>query len=473
MILEKVRIRNYRSLEDFEFKIESLSDNSSSFGLIGVNEAGKSSILTALALKDGVVNSSGERLPLIKDFNNKESAIQIDYYYELTKPELDKAKLLLNEGVTEEEKVEIDFSRFMVKTFFNPSAPSTAGYQLKIHEIKDRTKAEVIEKKLLDFAKSTMQVSVFWTAESRFLISAPIPLGDFAANPEAVSIPLKNSFFLAGIDNIEAAINKLIGDSTEVEYLQEQLGEAVTKHISSRWPGHPIKITFTITDGKINFHVRDTKTKAKAKTADQRSDGFKQFVSFLLTISAQNINKELSDTILLLDEPETHLHPKAQENLLQELIKISNKDNNNIVMFATHSIFMIDRGDLSRNYEIFKERAVTDKKRFDKKTSTYSSVTYEVFEIVSTDYHNELYSQLHARYQDADPADSNREGVKNFDNNYFHAEKKIPKNKPWKKKANECTLPTYIRNCIHHSDNGDAYTPEELKESIERMSSLL
>lgn len=473
MILEKVRIRNYRSLEDFEFEINSLNDGSSTFGLIGVNEAGKSSVLTALALKEGLTNSSSEMLPLIKDFSNKELAIQIDYTYKLNKEEIQRMKTILNEGVPTEEHLEVEFTKILIKVFFNPSSPSSAGYQLKIFELKDRAKADIVEKKLLDFARDLMQTSVFWTAESRFLISAPIALAEFASSPDTVSIPLKNSFMLAGVDDIPAAVNKLTGDSTEVEFLEEQLGEAVTKHISTRWPGHPIKITFSITDGKINFHVKDTKTKARAKTADQRSDGFKQFISFLLTVSAQNTNKELSNSILLLDEPETHLHPKAQENLLLELIKISNNDNNNVVLFATHSIFMIDKTDLSRNYKIYKEKAVSDKKQFDKKISTYSSVTYEVFEIASTDYHNQLYSQLHAKYQDVDVTDSAREGIKNFDEAYFFAEKKLLKNKPWKKKINSCTLPTYIRNCIHHSDNGDDYSQDELEESIKLMLSFL
>lgn len=469
MILEKIRIRNYRSLDDFELQIKKLSDDSSCFGLIGVNEAGKSSILTALALKEGIKNSAGEPLPQIKDFSNKEAAIQIDYYHKLTELDQQEIASILKELETEEEKNELSLEEVMIKVFFNPSNPSTVQYQLKIPELKDNTKKDQIEKKILDFAKQEMHTAVFWTAESRFLISAPISLSEFSGNPDVVSIPLKNSFLLAGIDDIPAAVNKLTGDSTEVEYLEEQLGEAVTKHISTRWPGHPIRITFSITDGKINFHVRDTKTKTKAKTADQRSDGFKQLVSFLLTVSAQNINKELSNTVLLLDEPETHLHPRAQENLLQELVRISTKENSNIVLYATHSIFMIDKDDLSRNYKIFKEKAVTDKKQFDKKTSTYSSITYDIFGIASSDYHNELYSHLHAKYEDAEPADANREKIKPFDDGFFIDEKGLTRTKPWKGTPNSCSLVTYVRNCIHHPDNGDTYTPEELQESIGLM----
>lgn len=471
MNLQKIRIVNYRSLGDFTFEINNLNDGSAAFGLIGVNEAGKSSILTAIALKDGLQNAEGERLPLAKDFSDKNFSIIIDYYYSLTNEEIEEIKNQLNESSSENEPIEVDFQHLIFRTYFNIDAPSTAIFKLKIPECKNKNIRESIEKKLLEHIKSKIQKTVFWTAEKRYLISAPISLSDFASNPEIVSIPLKNSFLLAGISDIPAAINKLTGDSTEVEYLEEILGEAVTKHISNRWPGHPIKITFSIVDGKINFHVRDTKVKvkSKAKTADQRSDGFRQFISFLLTVSAENINKELSDTILLLDEPETHLHPKAQENLLDELIKIASLESRNIVLFATHSIFMIDKSNLSRNFKISKENALSGRTQFNEKGTTYSGVTYEVFGIASSDYHNELYSQLHARYQDADTTDTEREKIKNFDDNYFSVEKQLKKDRPWKGNPNSCTLPTYIRNCIHHSDNGDKFTLAELEESIEVM----
>ncbi len=42
-----------------------------------------------------------------------------------------------------------------------------------------------------------------------------------------------------------------------------------------------------------------------------------------------------------MDEPESHLHPSGVRFMLKELIKIA--DAGNIVLFATHSIFMIDR----------------------------------------------------------------------------------------------------------------------------------
>ena len=315
--------------------------------------------------------------------------------------------------------------------------------------------------------------TVFWTAKDEYLISDAINLTEFASKPE-ISIPLKNSFGLAGIkiNDIPQAIANFSGDTTEKKLLEEKLGEAVTGHISKVWPGHPIKIIFDIDGQIINFHVIDTKAGGKAKTADQRSDGFKQFISFLLTVSAEDSNEELNNCLLLLDEPETHLHPQAQIYFLDELKKITINNRGNVVLFATHSNYMIDKDKLSRNFKVTKEKDSTKVTSIDTKDSTYASVNYEVFEVPTSDYHNELFGNLHENFIDADPKDDNREKIKVFDTEILEKIAGTKKDKPWKGKQNQATLPTYLRNCIHHPEGGNTYTFEELVRSIEIMKKI-
>ncbi|MFA7191759.1 MAG: AAA family ATPase [Candidatus Paceibacterota bacterium] len=461
MKLHSIQIKNYRSIEDISFEIIQLDDKSFTYGLIGVNEAGKSSILKALSLKDGLVQTQQ------KDFRDKSKPVEVIYSYELTIEESNECKSIL-EPIPDN----LIFTDISLKAYFLIQNPTQINLEFDLLNITNEEKAK-IQEKLQQLFLSKIHKSVFWTAEDKYLISQPIDLNAFANSPENVSIPLKNCFYLAGILNIQDRISSVGVDSTEIEQLQTELGEKVTDHIKTVWPNHPIDITFLINNGQINFHIKDEGVSGKAKTADQRSDGFKQFVSFLLTVSAQNKNDELANSILLLDEPETHLHPQAQEYLLGEFIKISLNNRNNIVFFATHSNYMIDKGDLSRNYRIKKESGKTEKNKFDKKNSTYASVTYEVFDIPSTDYHNEIYGKLHDRYQDADISDEKRSGVLNFDTGFLYSEKGIKKDKPWKGNINQATLPTYIRNCIHHPDNGDKYKDVELRKSIELLRSYL
>ena len=455
MKLKNIRIQNYRSIEDITFDIEKLADGSYTYGFIGVNEAGKSSILKAIALKDG-------HFPLSpKDFKNRDKDVFISFRYFLEKSdEAIKADL-----ITEDD--EADFDEIEYSISYNFSTPTKP---IKSYLGITKDKSEI----LLDNAETILaeQETIFWTYEEKFLISNPINLESFSNSPESVSVPLKNCFLLAGFENIKETITNIKGDSTEKQYLQEKLGMEVTKHIQSVWPNHPIEITFDIDGGVINFHVKDTGV-SRAKTASQRSDGFRQFVSFLLTISAENKNDELSNTILLLDEPETHLHPQAQIHLLNELNRISTNNRNNIVLFATHSNFMIDKKDLSRNYRVVKESDKTLIHRFEKQSSTYASITYDVFGIATSDFHNELYSKLHDNFLESCTESNPSNAIKHFDEAYFHQQKGLKKTFHLKTTPNAATLPTYIRNCIHHPDKGRDYNDEQLRTSIELMITYL
>ncbi|WP_036301488.1 ATP-dependent nuclease [Methylotenera sp. L2L1] len=466
MQLESIQIKNYRSIEDITFDINVLDDGSYTFGLIGVNEAGKSSILKAMSLKDSLVALSP------KDFNDKTKKIEVLYKYRLSEIDVteDFSALLEDDTpptiLTAHPFAPNDLVGFKIS--FLIATPSVPVYEF-LYSNKKADLANVIGVTKSFFEK--MHQTVFWTAKGEYLISEAVNLTAFAANP-AISIPLKNCFLLAEIDDIQARVSSISGDSTEKEELEEQLGKAVTEHILAVWPGHPIKITFDIDGELINFHVKDTNVKGKAKTAGQRSDGFKQFISFLLTVSAEDRNDELENCLLLLDEPETHLHPKAQEDFLSELKKITTNKRGNVVIFATHSNYMIDKAKLSRNFKVIKENVSTFIEEINTKNSTFASVNYEVFGIVSSDYHNELYGFLHQKFQDEDQTDDKREKVLVFDTQFLHERNKLPKDKPWKGNLKQATLSTYIRNCIHHPDNGDTYTQSELKSSIESMKRL-
>jgi AAA ATPase domain len=350
MLLQSIQIKNYRSIEDITFDIKPLDDSSYTFGLIGVNEAGKSSILKAMALKDSI------DVLTQKDFKDKTKSVEVLFKYKLDiNDDFDaynkvaageSPPTVLSSGAIQPDDIVV------FKLSFSPASPSVPIYEF-LHSRKkfDLAISVTVTKAFFDI----MHRTVFWTAKNEYLISDAINLTEFALKPES-SIPLKNSFGLAGIgvSHIPQAIANFNGDTTEKKHLEETLSEAVTGHISKVWPGHPIKIVFDIDGQIINFHVMDTKAKGKAKTADQRSDGFKQFISFLLTVSAEDSNEELNNCLLLLDEPETHLHPQAQIYFLDELKKITTNDRGNIVLFATHSNYMIDKDKLIRNFKILR-----------------------------------------------------------------------------------------------------------------------
>lgn len=478
MELKSLEISNYRSIKELEIEISEVEE-SKTFALLGINESGKSSFLQALSL----FNDENINYPL--DYFDQNKAINIEFKYKLTSYEQNSLykHLIEDKNFPEELAREIIIKEVYISVEFDPdSFTNKTTYQRivfkneefdeyilhddgKIEKTNEATKYFNIHyyfnNFLSDYFIARSHEVVFWKSSSKYLILDEISLPNFANNPEEVSIPLLNCFQLAGIEseNIKQTVNNLTSP-VQINNLQEKLSELVTEHINKVWPEHPIKIKFQISNNEISLLVEDEGVKYEVKTSGQRSDGFKQFISFLLTLSVKNHNEELKNTILLIDEPEVHLHPPAQINLLKELIEITRNDKNNIVFFATHSNYLIDKNNLERCYQVTKENNHTTRlKRIKKSSSTYAEVNFEVFNIPTTDYHNELYGYLE---------DVKKDKLNN-----------LKKNRKWKNAARNgeeesVSLPKFIRHSIHHPENNlnKTYTDKDLVNSINALRDL-
>ena len=89
-----------------------------------------------------------------------------------------------------------------------------------------------------------------------------------------------------------------------------------------------------------------------------RGDGLKKFTEFMLSAATDIHFDEISNTLFILDEPETNFHPSAAKDFRDELIKIS-EHNNNYVIYATHSVSMMERDSLSHHYIVRRKNRVT------------------------------------------------------------------------------------------------------------------
>lgn len=479
MKLEKIRIENYKSIESLEFEMNEIN-GSYTYSLLGINESGKSSFLNAISL----ISTNNLKYPL--DYFDPLSPVVLKLFYSPTESEIKQ----INKDITDYEKfdkkikdsinlnnIEIEYRfepninvNLTKSVLFNFPLSNFPDYTLKAGELFKKTQTETdledfdltpyFEANYSDYFLERIHNTVFWKSSRQYLLLDDIDLNEFSKSPKDISIPLFNCFLLSGIpeDKISFEISKL-NTPVAIKSLESKLSELTTKHINKVWVEHPISITFNINSNRISLLIEDNEVQFKPKTTGQRSDGFKQFISFLLTVSAENYNKKLDNTILLIDEPETHLHPPAQINLLEELVKITQNKNNNILFFATHSNYLIDKVNLDRNYKVIKENNLkTSINKIEKKTSTYSEVNYEIFGILNNDYHNELYGFIEF-----------------VDNSKLVA---LKQTKDWinlkTKKTERVSLSKYIRHSIHHPENtlNKKYTETELKNSIQELKSI-
>lgn len=474
MDLQRIVVKNYKSIEEVPFEIEKVA-GSRTYTLIGINEAGKTSFLNALSLFDDTDASVSD-----KDYFDRKQAIEIIFTYQLEQEDEENLREELRGKIPEVILQKIEPIIVSIKVSFEAGSharmlsteASFKKHKFSSHTILDEAVTEKtdesqpdfdIKEYLARFAPDWFWVNSphisLWRSEERYLINNQINLAEFAEKPTSVSVPLTNCFHLAGFSDIKSEIASIKGSFASTHNLQERLADAVTEHIKSVWPDHPVRIKFQIDNMLLTFLIEDDEVKYEAKTTDQRSDGFKQLISFLLSISAENKVQQLEDTVLLLDEPETHLHPKAQEYLKEELIKITQNSKNNIVFFATHSNYMIDRENINRCYRVSKKgNRKTCIERIEASARSYAQVNYEVFGIVSADYHNELYGFIEA--EDAKALEELKIS-KTWHNDKSGKDEKI-------------SLSKYVRNSIHHPENTKNEKPSTamLNESIRILINL-
>ncbi len=210
---------------------------------------------------------------------------------------------------------------------------------------------------------------------------------------------------------------------------------------------------------------------------DKLSTGEKQIVfrgAYLLKNS-----RNLNGGIIMVDEPELSMHPKWQKNILQYYKDLftGTSGQNSQIFFATHSDHVLREAlsDRVNNLVIVltDDSGVTTPKRIDAPavlpSITSAETNYLAFDIASNDYHIELYGWLQEN--------QGFTSVKECDN-YIAAHSSYITalhHKPTRGKGSTTydTLPTAIRNSIHHPRTATPFSHEELGISVKLLFDIL
>lgn len=436
MLLKSVQISNFRSIKN-----ETIQFSNSCMILVGKNEAGKSNILKAVAgglSKEAYPFSAKDKRKILpSEARPSEEEYFVRYYFDLSKRDIkyivqkitrgsfesiimqDKKTYSLFEYCCEfyssiiyncnistnkietysQSEVSSPQRRFdLIRPVFrvldsiktdtgNLNVNDIVDFRNEEHvnffqEIDNQEFYEIIRNEFLSFFETNVPRVVYWKYSEALLLPDTIPISSFRTS-QTLSIPLSNIFDLAGYKNIDQAFQAAKASDGDFENLLDRVSEISTKQFIQKWPDlKRIKIVLAPDGDLIRIKIQE---KAKYNFSD-RSDGFKRFISILLMLSTQVVTGKISNSLIIIDEPDNSLYPSGSRYLRDELIKIAEK---NIVLYSTHSPFMIDRERIRRHLIVSKNDDITTIKeteacRFAEDEVLLNAIGTSIFEFLKT-----------------------------------------------------------------------------------------
>lgn len=364
MKLSRFQINGFRSIKEMEISI--LENNEKKcLVLVGKNEAGKSNILKAIA----AVFSKYEirNKDLNKDTRQDQGCIRA--IFELEENDFDKIeqivinKLQLEDVSIFENNLSIkDFIQEVFKEIIlqiyikNDQNPFLTywKYTNNSYKILNDLNYDIddLQKIIFNIIKTNiaslddlLEKAIYWEYNDKYLLPSSVSIREFKYDPDTC-LPLKNIFYLNGYSDIQNTIEMELEKDKGLHGFLDKISKYTTIEFRKIWSDLK-NINFVIRKDGDEFDIR-IQEKEFYSTED-RSDGFKRFIAILLMLSVQDRTKDLSDKVILFDEPDIFLYPTSAKFLKEELLKIAKQS---IVIYSTHSPFMIDNDCIERHLVI-------------------------------------------------------------------------------------------------------------------------
>ncbi|MEF3698986.1 AAA family ATPase [Desulfolutivibrio sp.] len=406
MLLKKIKIKNFRSIEDYVLEIGSHGHRI----LVGKNESGKSNILKAIASCGGEYVTSDDDLRELADKGEVYCIFSLDdAEFRESIDAFVKEKISSYDGQVVDGKYtayEILHNRSDLKLFYyynkigSKSMISALAYKgtNPIPELRSVSKVPASnqaynkiansnflyyngiderEKEMFgQFLSETTYTDLFgafsiyireeyfelprifyWKYSEENNLPYKVAIRSFVNAPLSVSKPLLNMFRLHDVEEsqIKEKFEYYIKHENKLDNWLNAISTSVNKFLKRRWRelGVAIKAKIVIESAndctELRIKVVDDTNKYRF---DQRSDGFRRLITFLLMIDAECKSGDITNDIILIDEPEMCLHPSSARELRDTLIEIG---KNNFVIYATHSVSMIDPYNIDNNIIVSKE----------------------------------------------------------------------------------------------------------------------
>lgn len=437
MFISNLIVKNYKLFND-EFKIinfnvpDNINDGTGLTTIVGENGCGKTTILDAIACSLLEYKAEGFDISDMND-SNKETEITIE-----TKDTFNVKSVFPNSsfdakgfkfiGKTREKSNQnkllslIMTDQLYISTDDEKPKPGSPDLRMKVTNSFGTKRFNELDVLYLD-KNRLYQTRAGTYNDTRF----DRIMDDF------------NFQYYKNQDNVEN-LNKMLNEKIKKELSNKNLENAINKF--KEISGHSLKLDFI--DNYLPFKkgnlVVETPSNMQIDLASLGS-GYEMMFSLIYSFyMSKQSGKKL---IILIDEPELHLHPRLQEKFVDFILEISKESQ---VILTTHSPLLIKQLSYNENVKNIVLKKEKEVKEFDERKLSYVSsneTNYLAFDLPSEEYHNELYESLMEKY-------STSNVIKRFDNEFFIQQKKEDKIYPWEKQPNQVSIHTFIRNQIHH-----------------------
>ena len=393
MIIKKVIIDNFKSIDHIELDFDKVG-NSYTKIFVGLNESGKSNILEALSFFEDTERSAPFDQYCNQKFEDDREECVLEFHLLLEESEdfnkyvhqyievVDDFCVSLSNVVKRvtvsktglESYYEYDIvlpqKKYYVAKLIVNNVSGTKPVQktVIVDEISDEESEPMTSKDfedeffdtIVDFLYSNEPAVSVWKPSPEYLLTN-VNLNEYKKDTSS-NKPLRNIFKLTGYSDNKSIIEAIdkVATPRNRSKLVQKLNDSINEYVGKVWSNN-IDIVIEITEtGAFSLFIRD---KGKENIYDRfsitdRSQGAQQFLSLILSLSLETINHERKNELILIDEPEVHLHPSGIRDLAQELYKIGEE---NYVFLATHSPFMIDKKHKERHFIVKKDkRAITE-----------------------------------------------------------------------------------------------------------------
>ena len=400
--LKQVKIEKYKSIQ----KPQTVEIDPAITTIVGMNEAGKTSFLTALAKMNYFNDDADFKFDTTQDYPRSEL---IDFESSDDDCNIITCSYEISDSLLKEIADELGKDVFTVKSFTYSRAYKSKKYsygglvanqkkylefKVALYSLSEETKKLIIKSNSLNdiaalvaspededlvvfkadikkiivgahawdnliqgyIAKSILDVKLpkFWYFDDYYPLSGKININKLVSLPPTDEKD-KTSKALFELARIKPEEILSANDAQYEKYiaLLEASSNKITNEIFKYWSTNKnLDIEFKIQsitnpqgqpEKVLDIRVKSQRHKITLPL-DRRSKGFNWFFSFIVWFSKIQADQK-SDYILLLDEPGLNLHASAQADLLKFFGELSKKYQ---IIYTTHSPFMVETDHLDR-----------------------------------------------------------------------------------------------------------------------------